>query len=62
MDCSIELKDNKKNLEQRAYAMLSYLIQDRLKFQEISNEMGMDEEDPGRQSKKKHLDFDSMFQ
>lgn len=61
MDVSVELT-GKKNLEQRALGLMSYLIQDRLKLQEVMNEMHeYDEYELERKSKKKPIHADVEF-
>lgn len=62
MDCSIELKDNKKNLEGRAINLLSYMIQDRLKVIEVMQQLHEYDDEPGaRKSKKKIIKPDIDF-
>lgn len=63
IDMKVEMEGNQENLCDVAYSILSVMIADRLKFNELSTELHIDEEQEGtEQRKSKRIVFDSMFQ
>lgn len=61
MDCAVQLEGTDQDLNGQALGLLSVLVADRLKFQELSSELGIDEEEGKKQRKSKKVQFDSMF-
>lgn len=61
MDVSVKMT-GKKNLENKAWSLLSALIQDRMKVFEIMSELQVyDENEPERKNKKQRIKIDSEF-
>lgn len=60
MDISVKLT-GKKNLENKAWSLLSALIQDRMRLQEAMSEMGHEDSEPGRKPKKRIVKPDIDF-
>lgn len=61
MDCSVKL-EGARNIESRALGLLSAMVQDRMKIQELMNEIDHeDNEESSRMSKKKKIEADSEF-
>lgn len=61
LDCSVELEGTDQDLNGQALGLLSVLVADRLKFQELSGELGIDEEEEKKQRKSKKAQADIMF-
>lgn len=61
MDVKVELEGADPDINGQALGLLSVLVADRLKFEELAKDMEPDEEEQIIGKKDKKLQFDSMF-